>query len=40
MMIVATDVPLSNRLLNRVAKRATLGMARAARAAATAAATT
>jgi D-aminopeptidase len=28
MMIVATDVPLSNRLLNRVAKRATLGMAR------------
>jgi D-aminopeptidase len=28
MMIVATDLPLSNRLLNRVAKRATLGMAR------------
>ena len=28
MMIVATDVPLSNRLLNRVSKRATLGMAR------------
>jgi D-aminopeptidase len=28
MMIVATDAPLSNRLLNRVAKRATLGMAR------------
>jgi D-aminopeptidase len=28
MMIVATDVPLSNRLLNRVARRATLGMAR------------
>lgn len=28
MMIVATDVPLSNRLLNRVCKRATLGMAR------------
>src|SRR6266540_3357802 len=26
MMIVATDLPLSNRLLNRVAKRATLGM--------------
>ena len=29
MMIVATDLPLSNRLLNRIAKRATLGMARA-----------
>ena len=29
MMIVATDLPLSNRLLNRVAKRAVLGMARA-----------
>jgi D-aminopeptidase len=29
MMIVATDLPLDNRLLNRVAKRATLGMARA-----------
>jgi D-aminopeptidase len=29
MMIVATDLPLSNRLLNRVAKRATLGMGRA-----------
>lgn len=29
MMIVATDLPLSNRLLNRVCKRATLGMARA-----------
>jgi D-aminopeptidase len=29
MMIVATDAPLSNRLLNRVSKRATLGMARA-----------
>lgn len=29
MIIVATDLPLSNRLLNRVAKRATLGMARA-----------
>jgi D-aminopeptidase len=29
MMVVATDVPLSNRLLNRIAKRATLGMARA-----------
>jgi D-aminopeptidase len=28
MMIVATDLPLSNRLLNRVSKRATLGMAR------------
>jgi D-aminopeptidase len=28
MMIVATDLPLSNRLLARVAKRATLGMAR------------
>jgi D-aminopeptidase len=28
MMIVATDLPLSNRLLNRVAKRAILGMAR------------
>jgi D-aminopeptidase len=28
MMIVATDLPLSNRLLNRVARRATLGMAR------------
>lgn len=28
MMIVATDIPLSNRLLNRVSKRATLGMAR------------
>ena len=28
MMIVATDVPLSNRQLNRVSKRATLGMAR------------
>ncbi len=28
MMIVATDAPLSNRLLNRVSKRATLGMAR------------
>jgi len=28
MMIIATDLPLSNRLLNRVAKRATLGMAR------------
>jgi D-aminopeptidase len=28
MIIVATDLPLSNRLLNRVAKRATLGMAR------------
>ncbi len=28
MVIVATDLPLSNRLLNRVAKRATLGMAR------------
>jgi D-aminopeptidase len=28
MMIVATDLPLSNRLLNRVAKRAMLGMAR------------
>jgi D-aminopeptidase len=29
MIIVATDLPLSSRLLNRVAKRATLGMARA-----------
>lgn len=29
MIVVATDLPLSNRLLNRVAKRATLGMARA-----------
>jgi D-aminopeptidase len=29
MMIVATDAPLSHRLLNRIAKRATLGMARA-----------
>jgi D-aminopeptidase len=29
MMIVATDLPLSNRLLNRVSRRATLGMARA-----------
>jgi D-aminopeptidase len=29
MMMVATDLPLSNRMLNRVAKRATLGMARA-----------
>ncbi|MBV9168589.1 MAG: P1 family peptidase [Chloroflexi bacterium] len=28
MMIVATDLPLSNRLLNRLSKRATLGMAR------------
>ncbi len=28
MMIVGTDLPLDNRLLNRVAKRATLGMAR------------
>jgi D-aminopeptidase len=28
MMVVATDVPLSNRLLSRVARRATLGMAR------------
>ena len=28
MVIVATNLPLSNRLLNRVAKRATLGMAR------------
>jgi len=28
MVIVATDLPLSNRLLNRVSKRATLGMAR------------
>lgn len=28
MMIVATDLPLSNRLLNRISKRATLGMAR------------
>jgi D-aminopeptidase len=28
MMIVATDLPLSNRLLNRVSRRATLGMAR------------
>lgn len=28
MIVVATDVPLSNRLLNRVSKRATLGMAR------------
>jgi D-aminopeptidase len=28
MMIVATDLPLSNRLLNRVARRAILGMAR------------
>jgi D-aminopeptidase len=28
MMIVATNLPLSNRLLNRVSKRATLGMAR------------
>jgi D-aminopeptidase len=29
MIVVATDLPLSNRLLNRVAKRATIGMARA-----------
>ncbi len=29
MIIVATDFPLSNRLLNRLAKRATIGMARA-----------
>jgi D-aminopeptidase len=28
MMIVATDLPLSNRLLNRLSKRASLGMAR------------
>ncbi|MDA0747186.1 MAG: P1 family peptidase [bacterium] len=28
MIIVATDVPLSNRLLNRISKRAVLGMAR------------
>src|SRR5205823_12224269 len=28
MMIVATDAPLSSRMLNRVSKRATLGMAR------------
>jgi D-aminopeptidase len=28
MMILATDLPLSNRLLNRLSKRATLGMAR------------
>jgi len=28
MIIVATDLPLSNRLLNRVSKRATFGMAR------------
>ena len=28
MMILATDLPLSNRLLNRVAKRATFGLAR------------
>lgn len=28
MMVVATDVPLSNRQLNRVSKRAALGMAR------------
>lgn len=29
MMVVATDLPLSNRLLGRVAKRATFGLARA-----------
>ncbi|MDP6041034.1 MAG: P1 family peptidase [Candidatus Latescibacteria bacterium] len=29
MMIIATDLPLSNRLLNRVCKRATFGLARA-----------
>ena len=28
MIIIATDLPLDNRLLNRVAKRATLGLAR------------